>query len=1183
MIIYSLLYLHMNATRTLLLEANSRDSIKSQSTNPQDLTKSDRADWVNVYENVNLQPGDRLSMSSACIHRVGVDADTIEITGETVANKAYTDNSVIYEFSYYLNHNAINSVALPVVSSQNDTIPATNSTGKTHQGNTSGEFGKYYGNTLERILQDDSSPDAEYHGIRGLSSSNRLCMTDNARYTKLDKNFTPYKTGGEVVVLRSLNPEPVGRTVFNIGRADFLKLTANGSTGSTLLFNTGIFPNGTTFGTYEEDNNWNGDPTVDPTHYGPRTGDRKIYRITASAGASQAIVRGDVIQVTKNIASTITSIDETNVKLRTGFSSHVFNAGFEDPDNVANRMTLNFQETQNPVPSSPTGQRPLPNLSGLASGDIWDQTPMPLKTLRGVNAIPINANGIETVETPVVFPNINNAVPMTSADYRCNIYGQMLVKHPERWINGTLLNNCDCSLQNSLTTQYPLLVAQYQSGPERTTVYARNEPIFTTIKYTEANLKRVQAWLHNNKEYIGTLNAPTLAEALADATQWEVRCDVGRTDDNISDVGTALLNNDVAPGNARCPTEDERANSMGGCHSTAAGKGTLKVQALYDADWIENQVLSTTDIYNESFISPIYTGSSVALAEQYNIAFYPYNFFTNGASTFDECGYFVVSTANSQITELASYQYFGFSPSFYDNHAILPINRDFNIVSNAFPAPPSSGGQPNTLQSSFAAASSGQTVSPVPGVGNAIYPTMVNFIQIGAFNMAMDYSAALSRCAFKQLHTPRALGILDTPTNPGSIVAKVNERVTPWGMEVLANNKTGVVVAIAGQQPCQAVTGRHQSRLTSSGAYGAKPDWGITNIAYAPRNTLCDCNLNISDALCGVFLENVYFGRIAFTEQTRPITSVSDAKSVAVEASTDNWWGSLLWKLGFQEYEELFPPFSWHGRTKRFNPLTYGSRKKFNEGVKPFTTNSSFTMGNIQETNVMASNRFNIGRVTDFGDPDEVIEYPGSVLGRPNYQLSFPNLMPVTVTDVGTEDLLASRIIRRAENPYYKIYTDFGHPQFLSGDNQFINCMAVALKAYETNDFFYSFEPNYSVFVEKERPLSSIRTTIRDTRGRIADVNENCSVIYKIQRDFNIPVPLASAPSSPKDAELPLLRKIYRQMKENAKEEKKELKKPEIVKVDNTVKVKPVTKPLATPVAQLGPGTTTKPTTGTTG
>ena len=157
------------------------------------------------------------------------------------------------------------------------------------------------------------------------------------------------------------------------------------------------------------------------------------------------------------------------------------------------------------------------------------------------------------------------------------------------------------------------------------------------------------------------------------------------------------------------------------------------------------------------------------------------------------------------------------------------------------------------------------------------------------------------------------------------------------------------------------------------------------------------------------------------------------------------------------------------------------------------------------------------------------------------------------------------------------------HPQFLSGDNQFINCMAVALKAYETNDFFYSFEPNYSVFVEKERPLSSIRTTIRDTRGRIADVNENCSVIYKIQRDFNIPVPLASAPSSPKDAELPLLRKIYRQLKKNETDEKKALKKPEIVKVQNTVKVKPVTKPLATPVAQLGPSTTTKPTTGTTG
>ena len=75
--------------------------------------------------------------------------------------------------------------------------------------------------------------------------------------------------------------------------------------------------------------------------------------------------------------------------------------------------------------------------------------------------------------------------------------------------------------------------------------------------------------------------------------------------------------------------------------------------------------------------------------------------------------------------------------------------------------------------------------------------------------------------------------------------------------------------------------------------------------------------------------------------------------------------------------------------------------------------------------------------------------------------------------------------------------------------------MAVALKAYESNDFFYSFQPNYSIFVEQARPLTSIRTTIRDSMGRLANVDESCCVIYKVTRGFQIPL---EEPTPPKNS-----------------------------------------------------------------
>jgi hypothetical protein len=61
----------MDATRTLLLEADSQNSIKTQAlgVDSEDLTSADRADWVNVYDSINLQPGEFAPFHTSQLYR----------------------------------------------------------------------------------------------------------------------------------------------------------------------------------------------------------------------------------------------------------------------------------------------------------------------------------------------------------------------------------------------------------------------------------------------------------------------------------------------------------------------------------------------------------------------------------------------------------------------------------------------------------------------------------------------------------------------------------------------------------------------------------------------------------------------------------------------------------------------------------------------------------------------------------------------------------------------------------------------------------------------------------------------------------------------------------------------------------------------------------------------------------
>ena len=1065
----------MDATRTLLLEADSQNSIKTQAlgVDSEDLTSADRADWVNVYDSINLRPGDQLTMSSACIHKIGVDADTVEITGETVPKKSYADNSVVFEYSYYVNHNGINSVALPIANGRwtEAEMAIPTNFGTTNNDNSNPEYGRYYLDAFETIMKDNLS---------NVCTVNRLAMTDTARYTKLRDDFYPYKEGG-----LSLSPTEYVRVVkspgaqastFMISKEDYEKIVNRGALYVNHDVQSEFFSHPTTFTVALN--------TTSPFDLLPVN--RQVYTVTATNTSLKTLTIGTMIAIGCSNSIPLVPINENASQMLTNLSQHVFAPSFEDPDNIANQFTLDFAATSDnyrtkdgeviPFASTTTKTAPAAVLP-----TVWPA--MPLLTLKGATTQVIHANGIETqLVDPPMFPMPPWRALLQEVEYTTALYNQICVKYPERWVHGTVLNNSDCAQINPSVAglpqnvpNYPLLVAQYvnQLGDEmayRELAYEASEPIFTTIKYTLANIARVKGWLHNNKSFTGGDKEISLNEALTEVRNWETRLDLGRSDDHASDLSTPLKHRDIEDSPyVVCPTVDGISNSMGGCLSDGAGSGTLFGNVFFDPDYLDGLYLNPAQYPNSGYIDilrpedlGVYT-EAIQYAKDANVAFYPYAYMDAAAGDMEMCGFFVSARTNIPL-EMSTHNYIGFSPSFYDNHAILPINRDFISDDNA--------------------AESGQN-----------YPNQINFMQIGAFDMSMTYTPALSRCSLRNLHTPRTLGICDVAKDPGEIVAKINERVTSDTVS----------------QSFQATMGRHWMRLRSSSA-SESDDWNMTlnvpalTTPFNISKTNVDVNLGISDSISGVFLENAYFGKQGFQK-----IKAEDAvlKTILVEASPQNWWGSLLWKLGFHKYEELFPPFSFAGRSKRFNRLTYGDTFDHSIGVKPFTTNSDFSVANIQNTNVLASNRLQLGATP--APPYNV----GVVRGEPNYQLSFPSLTAVTVNNVSSAELVASQIIRRAQNPYFKIYSDFGSPSFLTGGNQPVNCMAVALKAYESNDFFYSFQPNYSIFVEQARPLTSIRTTIRDSMGRLANVDESCCVIYKVTRGFQIPL---EEPTPPKNS-----------------------------------------------------------------
>ena len=999
---------NINASDTIVLECNNKDSIKVKSLGlgSRKLSATDNAVWTNNFNSIPIKKGDELTMEYAIINQIGGgQADTMEFNININAEeRKYNDNSVIFEIEFYLNHNGINSLGMPYcdyIGSSQGTINTVNDI----------SYGEYKLDQFTSYVEATGLYDGGTYpfNINRMRCRNRLQLVDCGRYTKMT-NFSPYH-------------------------------------------DTGIAPD-----TYKK------------------------------------------------------------------YIQFEINDAFLTPDTLANKLNLRFHNTDNNDqgfnginPSQTLNDNTIP----MYFKDVGDFTNVfPFRLNKDISII-CPANGI-ILDQPSDFTQPTKRTAKTSEVF--------FVKNPDRWIGGTYLNytttnnllgDTDLFPPTPPATPapqlFPRIITRYRNkllnipknllpqNVNTSAVYKTYQPIFTTIDYTSDNIIKIKKFLHQSKKYYGDLLDET--KALKEPENWTTWADLGRSNDAAPDIGVPLHPfGTLDDPNETCPTIDGQNTGEDGAGISCVG---FIPDYLNNFDNIrQDDILAdtgttwTTDLERVKYLSALDVPAQLRAAQDENVGAYPYEYTLGDGGTFVGT-YFLVSRqmetkANEKKMRVVSTKnYIGFSPSAFDNHYIIAINPEIDFIEDV----------PN---------------------GNS--ENNVNYINVGAFDVNFQYDIALSRFGIFNLHTDRKFGVYDdyasasTDNNlDGQVVAKIGEKLAWDGTanteELNANT--------------QAKFGRYIDYL----------DTGLINLPAAPLapnpvpyTTLnlrggvwtghdalgakIEQNRSVSDAVCGVFISEVYFGTTYFNaDEYTSIELSSDPRildRIAVKSTADNWYGSLLWKMG-GNYEDFHPQFTAGCRQLRFNDIYYRNKTKV-KNVAPLTTNQQLDTSVIQNLQLASDGGVSMIELLlaeGTGGPPPTINT--ALAGVPNYQLGFSGTNSSLLVGLNSAAMFFTGSIHRAETGFYRVYTNFASPQYLSADGGDLNVIGLALKSYNSADFYYSYSPSYSMTADRDFVLTTITTELRDSNGNIANVGDRCVVVYKITKGKEIPILTKKPTESPEE------------------------------------------------------------------
>ena len=456
--------------------------------------------------------------------------------------------------------------------------------------------------------------------------------------------------------------------------------------------------------------------------------------------------------------------------------------------------------------------------------------------------------------------------------------------------------------------------------------------------------------------------------------------------------------------------------------------------------------------------------------------------------------------------------FFGISPAFIDNPAIVPMNSDSQkkiLFAGEGGTPPQPS--PNTIQ-------------------QASFWNNMNYIFAGASNATCEFNSDAGRFEFSYFYTPTTLSQAYIEANDndqtgvpqsGTQIATINEEgITSSGVVPLLNYKPGNGIKY--------FAGTFQQMNSNMG----------TGFIDNPAHTT-----GIMDTLTGIYIHKIWLvGADTNIPDVNELNNFYDKSSLYatskkyadftkdwIEADEDNYAGCLLDRMGFT-LNDLMPRY---GNTQnRFMEYSYASEQPrlCNQSKKPGIMNSKMSVSNSPFLDAYWDG------ITNTSPPAPAPD----ILGLPLYGQGLNGFISIN-QEATSEAITASNLPTLFDSPYYIINTTgLVEPKSWIGQNGILQTtMFYCLKNYASSDFFYGFASTFAITAEVEHPVGLISTEIRNPNsGNLVPLGENSSVIYKIQRKLEIP-PIMFSPDgealedeAPKPSpEIQLLQEIANQLR----------------------------------------------------
>lgn len=518
--------------------------------------------------------------------------------------------------------------------------------------------------------------------------------------------------------------------------------------------------------------------------------------------------------------------------------------------------------------------------------------------------------------------------------------------------------------------------------------------------------------------------------------------------------------------------------------SAYRGIGRLVLESRYDPDW-RTTTIQNDDIaggvadpacdLRKSELPGLNNGEYLDfdLIESLNLPFYPVKY-TNADG---QIGYVVGLRVGADYTEIAnrvtsgnnledsSYLTLGqlvwgitlgVSPSFMDNHGIIPMNGD----------------QRNNTKDIQ------ETAGGSAGISRIYTENQTNFVHFGANDPTFQYNQAKNRFEFVNLQTDNLLSLLNQADTSITTNPQVGEKcgiIHGKSSDSLFNRPNPLTQATSADN--------YSDTMQNQGIRSEIGGVGIFKIHLCPPDYEIPKNINPVNYYDNSDLTATEDNRLKIIEG-------------CTEADDENWEGCLLNRLGFA-VTDFIPRYGRQGN--RFDPNTYNNTNPLiiGTGVKPLLLNNSLNATTNPSLNLYY--KFPLPGAND--TPNGVPKFSHGFNENQEVLVSTQSL-PLTADDSPT----------LTETPFFVVYSDVVAERNYQAGATPLPAIFYCMKNYSSSGYLYGYGSSFQITVNQDRTLSQINTEIRNpTDGRLAKLSPNSVIIYKIQRNQAVPAPLIDA------------------------------------------------------------------------